>query len=83
MKKLILFLIRKRLGVRKSQAFRFDNQSSPTDSYFFTNDGLIKLKIVNHSFVEERAHVSLNWLLDDECKIHIIKEKWEDVCQQK
>ena len=83
MKRLILFLIRRRLGVHKSQAFRFDNQSSTTDCYYFSNTNLIKLKIENRSFVEEKSGVSLNWLLDDDCKIHIVKEKWEDICQQK
>lgn len=66
MKRLILFLIRRKLGLKKWQGFRFDNQKSKTDYYFFGNDALWK----NPEFdVIIPSNVSLNWLLHSECKV--------------
>lgn len=67
MKKLILFLVRKHLGLKKNEPFIFVNQKSNTSYYFFTDDGIIKLW--TNTGRTEKSHVSLNWLLDDECKI--------------
>ena len=64
MKRLIIFLIRKRLGVKKVEPFQFDNQKT-NNVYFFTEFGVMKR--TNRSV--ELSSVSLNWLLDDECKI--------------
>ena len=68
-KKLIVFLIRKRLGLKKFEAFRFTNQHNKSESYYFTDTALIK-RFTSFSHLEpDLAHVSLNWLLDDECEI--------------
>lgn len=64
MKRLIIFLIRRRLGVKEREPFQFVNQRSKA-IYYFTEDGIIKAW---HGDIE-KSHVSLNWLLDDECKI--------------
>lgn len=62
--RLIIFLIRLKLHLKKGERFQFDNQK--TDSvYWFTESSLMK---------EERgfryeASVSLNWLLNKDCKI--------------
>lgn len=67
MNRLILFLIRKKLHLKKYQRFRFDNQKSTYDSYYFTSFGILKLdkqKGITYS------NVSLNWLLNDDCVIH-------------
>lgn len=73
MKRLIIFLIRKKLGLKKEQRFRFSNQSSKNDYYYFTEDTLMKyyhfLNITLHS------DVSLNWLLDDKCEIEVLNEE--------
>lgn len=66
MRRLIVFLVRKRLGLRKYQRFRFQNQKSPTSFYFFTRNHLMKQ--TGDGFVYG-SHVSLNWLLSDECRI--------------
>ncbi len=72
MKRLIVFLVRKRLHLRKNQKFRFCNQK--TDNiYYFTSDKLIKIpedtrRIPRH----EKSLVSLNWLLSDECEIEVL-----------
>ena len=65
-KKLIIFLIRRRLGLKKFERFTFFNQKSNT-CYLFTDDSLIK--IFRDSRVAEKSNVSLNWLLSDECEI--------------
>lgn len=67
--RLILFLIRKKLHLKKFQRFRFDNQKSTYDSYYFTSSNILK--------VDEKkgiidSNVSLNWLLNDDCVIHKI-----------
>ena len=70
MKKLILFLIRKRLHLKKYELFTFDGQKSKTQ-YYFTDTELVKMWVSRG--VSERSNVSLNWILDDECKIRRCK----------
>lgn len=62
MKRFILFLIRKHLGVKKYEYFQFTNQKSNA-VYYFADDVLVKYWR-NYS---EPSHVSLNWLLDSNC----------------
>ena len=66
MKKLILFLIRKRLHLKKYELFTFDGQKSKTQ-YYFTGKELVKVYV--NSGKNDRSNVSLNWILDDDCKI--------------
>ena len=42
MKRLIIFLVRKKLGLKKGEHFRFVNQSSPYNTYYFTDDAVMK-----------------------------------------
>lgn len=65
-KKLIIFLIRRRLHLNKHQPFWFDNQRYKGEHYYFTSTNVIKVMCDGR---EETSNVSLNWLLDDECKI--------------
>lgn len=73
MKRLILYLIRRRLGLKKFELFQFTNQKSTRDFYYFSNDKLLKWD----SFLRQeiKANVSLNWILDDECTIFILDPK--------
>jgi hypothetical protein len=66
--RLIIFLIRRRLGIGPSEYFRFTNQKSNDIYYFDSKQGsLIKLPgFAPHPCL---SGVSLNWLLSDECKI--------------
>ena len=64
MKKLIVYLIRKRLGLKTYEMFRFDGQKVYA-TYYFTEDAVMKV----WNGVTEKSGVSLNWLLDDECEI--------------
>ena len=92
-KRLILFLIRKRIRVKKYQWFKFIGQKSRS-AYYFTDEGLLKIEPFNLDYIHDkdtvttirincrsymirRAGVSLNWLLDDECEIEIFTEKPE------
>ena len=71
-KRLIVFLIRYRLGLKKGQRFRFKNQK--TDNvYYFTADKLIKIPEDKRTVSRaEKSLVSLNWLLSDECEVEIV-----------
>lgn len=64
--RLVIFLIRKKLGLKKDEAFKFSNQRSKYDFYYFTDTYLAKA--VNGLDLEHST-VSLNWLLGDGCKI--------------
>ena len=78
MKRLILFLIRRRLGLRLNEKFKFTNQKSQYDFYWFTPCALMKHECHTDVLKScltgkiDKAHVSLNWLLDDECEIEKI-----------
>ena len=62
--KLIIFLIRMKLHLRKGEKFQFDNQK--TDSvYWFTESALMKME----RGLRYESSVSLNWLLTKDCKI--------------
>ena len=64
MKRLIVFLVRKYLGLKLREPFQFANQKSNA-VYYFSEDAIIKAW---HGNIEN-SNVSLNWLLDDECEI--------------
>lgn len=68
---IILFLIRNRLKLKKGEMFQFEGQKSAYDYYYFTSMRLMKA-IRNFRYPEpfvRPSNVSLNWLLDDRCKI--------------
>lgn len=63
-RRLILFLVRRKLRLRKAQKFQFEGQKSDA-VYWFANEQICKLwkgKVTP-------SGVSLNWLLNDKCKI--------------
>lgn len=65
-KRLIIFLVRRQLGLKKFEYFEFENQASDVNYYYFTSDELIK---VIPPYKTRPAHVSLNWLLNKNCKV--------------
>lgn len=71
---LIIFLIRIRLGLKKYQDFRFDNQKSKKDSYYFNDCALMKIEHEHDDIYIRESSVSLNWLLSDYCKIHTLDD---------
>lgn len=74
MRRFIIFLVRRHLGLKKFQWFRFVNQKSNDDVYYFTSTKILKIEKDSNGLVRIRdSSVSLNWLLDDECEIEIIE----------
>ena len=76
MKNFIIFLVRKRLGLKLRQPFRFKNQKSRDDYYFFDEDQLTKAvyrpkyeKWFSLCYDYIPSHVSLNWILSGSCEI--------------
>ena len=65
-KAIVIYLIRKRLGLKKFEKFKFSNQKTD-DVYFFGKYRLLVLR--GGKEPKEKANVSLNWLLSDKCKI--------------
>lgn len=71
--RLILFLIRLKLGVKKYERFQFTNQRSELDFYFFNKRAFWKVEFDEEGKSHiDLSHVSLNWLLDPNCKIRKI-----------
>ena len=64
MKKIVMYLIRKKLGLKKNEKFQFVNQKSNA-VYFFTEEAVMK-RWHGQTML---SGVSLNWLLDDDCEI--------------
>ena len=64
MRKIIIFLIRKKLGLKKYEKFRFAEQKSNA-VYYFTESNLMKYWR-NQTML---SGVSLNWILDTNCEI--------------
>lgn len=64
--RIVIFLIRKRLGLKKGQMFRFTNQLNQKNYYFFTDTELIK---VPNGYRPRQSSASLNYLLSDKCEI--------------
>jgi hypothetical protein len=71
MDRLIIFLVRKRLGIKKFQYFKFQNQKDPLNRYYFTEHNI--MKECGNGYIRQ-SNVSLNWLLDPKCKIYIVEE---------
>lgn len=67
MKKLIIFLVRKRLGLKKGETFQFVGQKTDAE-YWFESEML--MRYCDGELRE--SGVSLNWLLNDNCGIRKI-----------
>lgn len=67
MRKFVIFLIRKKLGLRKYECFRFANQKSDA-VYYFTESNVMK----SWRGQTMLSGVSVNWLLDSDCEIERI-----------
>lgn len=66
--KLIIFLIRKKLKLGKYDIFKFTNQKQE-GTYMFLGNRLVKADPLQGLVYSE---VSLNWLLNDYCKVKVI-----------
>lgn len=73
MDRLILFLIRKRLGLKKCEKFQFAGQKNK-DSYYYISDNAIYKETHEVGYtISEYSNISVNWMLSDECKAEIVK----------
>lgn len=72
MKEAIIFMIRRRMGLKQLEQFQFANQKTNA-VYYFTNDALMK----SWRGTVEKSSVSLNWLLDDGCEIVTNQKAWK------
>ncbi len=74
MKRIILFLIRRKLGVKKCELFYFKNQKSYLDRYYISSKEIIKISAIrNHDYFVKRSNISVNWILSGEGKKHLKK----------
>lgn len=64
MRRFVIFLIRKKLGLNKYEKFKFIGQKSDA-VYYFTESNVMK-EWRNQTVL---SGVSVNWLLDNDCKI--------------
>ena len=64
MRRLVIFLIRKKLGLKKYENFKFANQKSDA-VYYFTESNVMK-RWRGQTML---SGVSVNWLLDRDCEI--------------
>jgi hypothetical protein len=71
-KRLIIFLIRKKLGVKKWDDFYFPNQRIKQDRYYFADTCLMKYSSVSNTLY--KSSVSLNHLLSKECEVIVDNE---------
>ena len=67
-RRMIIFLVRRRLGLKKREKFRFTNQNSNA-FYYFTSTDIMKADWSG----TRPSSVSLHWLLDDKCAIEKIE----------
>ena len=79
MKKRILKLIMKKLGVKDQEHFQFADQREEFIEYFFTLEALMRFNPETNEIKESR--ITLNYLLSDDCKIVRVREwvnyKWQ------
>lgn len=69
MRKLIIIrLIRKRLGLKKYELFKFVGQKSK-DVYYFDEEECMLMKLMPGHDLPVESGVSLNYILSSECKI--------------
>ena len=75
MNRLIIFLIRKKLGLKKEQRFYLSNQKNKNDRYFFMDGKLYKHKYYGKNIRSwVKSNISLTFLLSDEIKDLLVKE---------
>ena len=74
MNRLIIYLIRKRLKLKRNEKFRFKNQRDKKDYYFFGKTKLIKGEYICGRYMFKDSKCSLNHLLSEECEIERVEE---------
>lgn len=76
MNELILFMIRKKLKLKKMQEFCFINKKNNKESYFFSDDAIMKKSLFPNGMPYIRkSSISLNFILSKEAGILILRKK--------
>ena len=70
MRRFIIFLIRKRLKLKKYEEFQFSNQKTQA-VYYFTEINVMK----KDDGMTIPSSDNLNWLLDKDCEIERVSEQ--------
>ena len=73
MTKIIIFFIRKKLGLKKYQRFQFANQKSVIDRYYFTDTQLMKEHNESTLGYTRPSNIKLNFIVSDACKIKTLR----------
>lgn len=85
-----IYLLRTRFGLKKFQPFRFENQKSKNDFYYFTNWGIKKCEFTVDTVYESQkifaiitaktvdSDVGFDWLINRDCKISKILPDGKD-----
>lgn len=68
-RRIVLFLVRKKLRVKRNDEFYFNNQKNKKDRYYFTKDHIYHIDTKAGTI--EPSSVSLTWLLDEACGITV------------
>lgn len=81
-RRIVLFLVRKKLRVKRSDEFYFNNQKNKNDRYYFTKDNIYHID--TKSCTIEPSSVSLTWLLDGACSITVENSgDWFEIFEDK
>ena len=74
MRRFILFLIRRRLGLRYGECFKFSNQKT-SNVYSIDKYCVWRSSVSDGELSIGPSNVSINWLLDPSCKITKVEVK--------
>lgn len=76
-----IYLLRKKFGLKKFQPFRFENQKSEHDFYYFTNWGIKKCEFTADTVITAKivdSDVGFDWLINRDCRISKILPNGKD-----
>lgn len=85
-----IYLLRKKFGLKKFQPFRFENQKSEHDFYYFTNWSIKKCEFTVNTVSESQkifaiitgkivdSDVGFDWLINRDCRISKISPNGKD-----
>jgi hypothetical protein len=72
MTRLIMFLLRLKLGVKKYEVFTFTNQKTK-NGYYFDTHTIYRIRYIGIDCLIEPSDVSINWLLNPCCEIERVE----------
>ena len=72
MTRLIMFLLRLKLGVKKYERFKFTNQRTKNEYHFDTHT-IYRSYLKGNTVYIEPSDVSINWLLNPCCEIERVE----------